>query len=563
MIKKTATCLAAALLCFQQCMAVSLSAPQIDGDKVTFCGTAKEKSYVTLTVSKPDGEYAFVTQTGTDFKGRFIVSCIPDGDIDSELTVTVTDRTSQSAEAVFRFTGIAKKRKLIDLVKSGAYEQIYELFGSDDAVNILKWSFDGIFADMDETGRTELAKTIAGHEFAGGYETVSETDETILEIKSFFDSSLKSIYQNSVIELIKDYLKSDRFDELNEYLIKNSESLDLNTDTFEYLESGGRKAVLERVKDRISELDSCKELNTVLREEAVIRVINSTLRAEAADIIPTVLKANADILDIDYGALSADKQKKLISGLPGNDYRTVSEIKSSITNLLEGKKTDSDESIKKGSGGGKSFGVSKPAVSSGDKLDAATSKPGIEENKPVFNDMDGYGWAQEAVSYLAAAKIVNGYGGNAFNPSGNVKREEFVKMLIAALGGANNTLSVEMADVKAGQWYYPYIATAVKTGIANGISESEFGIGREITRQDMAAIVYRAMKAMGIGGDFGEPSFNDSAQISDYAYPCVGALQKEQILNGDDNNNFNPTSTATRAEAAAMVYRLMKKRSAI
>ena len=104
---------------------------------------------------------------------------------------------------------------------------------------------------------------------------------------------------------------------------------------------------------------------------------------------------------------------------------------------------------------------------------------------------------------------------------------------------------------------FAVIASAKKAGIVTGVSETEFGLGRNITRQDMAVILYKG--AMKKGYTFGktELDFTDSSLISAYAFDAVGALASRKIINGMGDGSFAPLEYATRAQAAKMIYSLI------
>ncbi|MDR0405359.1 MAG: S-layer homology domain-containing protein, partial [Clostridiales bacterium] len=185
-----------------------------------------------------------------------------------------------------------------------------------------------------------------------------------------------------------------------------------------------------------------------------------------------------------------------------------------------------------------------------------TANPDIDEtpaDAPVFSDMEGAAWAVGAVEYLYRAGIVSGKGENLFYPSDLVTREEFAKLLALAkglpLGGADGA---GFADVDADTWYAPYIAAAKSAGIVNGISAERFGVGETITREDMAVMLYRAVKPPAAIAEAAD--FTDSTDISAYAIQAVRNLSAAGIVNGMEDGRFAPSAGATRAEAARMIY---------
>lgn len=178
-----------------------------------------------------------------------------------------------------------------------------------------------------------------------------------------------------------------------------------------------------------------------------------------------------------------------------------------------------------------------------------------------FIDIGGVTWAKAGIEALAARGVVNGVGGSAFNPEGNVTRAEFIKMLMEAFELVDETAESGFGDMAKGTWYYGSVASAEKLGIVKGKGDGSFGVNDRISREDMSAMAYRTallLKA-GFEGEVGgaeAETFADKAQISSYAIKAVEAMQKAGIINGVGGGRFAPKEGSTRAQAAVMVYRL-------
>lgn len=185
-------------------------------------------------------------------------------------------------------------------------------------------------------------------------------------------------------------------------------------------------------------------------------------------------------------------------------------------------------------------------------------EPILGSNDESFNDISNVDWAKEAINYLAEKGIVSGRDEKRFAPKDNVKREEFVKMLILAFDLKNDGNSdISFSDVNTDEWYAPYIKTAYALGIVNGVSENEFGIGTYISRQDMAVMITRA-KNIELADNTSENSFTDAEQIADYARISVAYLKNTGAINGYDDGSFRPFGNVTRAETAKVLYGLLK-----
>jgi len=170
-----------------------------------------------------------------------------------------------------------------------------------------------------------------------------------------------------------------------------------------------------------------------------------------------------------------------------------------------------------------------------------------------FSDMAGYEWAEKAVNELQATGIISGRGNNIFSPGDAVTREEFLKMLVNVLGIQPSAASVAFEDVDSDAWYAGFISAGVEMGIINGISETEFGVGLIISRQDMAVMVYNAL-AETIKTSNNAEDFADFDEIAVYAQEAVKALHSNGLVNGVGDGMFAPKQAVNRASAAQLIY---------
>jgi hypothetical protein len=177
-----------------------------------------------------------------------------------------------------------------------------------------------------------------------------------------------------------------------------------------------------------------------------------------------------------------------------------------------------------------------------------------------FHDLAGVKWASDAIESLAARGVVQGVGNSQFNPESQVTRAEFITMLVNAFDLNDPTASTTLVDVQPNSWYYSSIASAQKLGIVNGQTATLFGVNDKISRQDMAVMVYRTMQVMNAHSTTKNTviTFADHASISNYALEAVASMQQAGIIEGMDNGNFAPSSLATRAQAAVVIFRLFE-----
>jgi len=195
------------------------------------------------------------------------------------------------------------------------------------------------------------------------------------------------------------------------------------------------------------------------------------------------------------------------------------------------------------------------------KDDPKEEDPKEEEPKEEYNfsDLANFDWAKEAISELVEMGVISKSEDNQFNPSKNVTRAEFVKMIIVAFGLEEEGLKADFADIADDAWYNTYAAAAQKHGIVTGDAEGRFNGDENITRQDMAVIIKRAFEKKGlkIENVSGE-AFSDDSNIAEYAKEAVYMMKSANIINGMGENTFAPKDNATRAQAAKVIYETVK-----
>ncbi len=267
--------------------------------------------------------------------------------------------------------------------------------------------------------------------------------------------------------------------------------------------------------------------------------------------VQAVLEAHEDRIGIDTSKVS-DEVYKHISG----DFASVGKIAEKFEELYEEYGSGFTGGFGGGGGGGSSLGGGNVSYASNPAIISPVTP--ITDNG-VFEDLGSYQWAKESIEGLANKGIVSGKEDGKFYPQDKVTRSEFVKMLVLSLGIAGGDRSFSFDDVRATDWDYKYIKAAYGAGVVNGISENLFGGSDYITRQDMAVMIYRALEVIGKAPvEKSTVEFADNADIAGYASDNVYALKYAGIMKGDENGNFNPVNPANRAEAAMVIYSVIK-----
>ena len=183
----------------------------------------------------------------------------------------------------------------------------------------------------------------------------------------------------------------------------------------------------------------------------------------------------------------------------------------------------------------------------------------------TFSDVPSGAWYAEAVNEMANRGIVSGTGGGRFSPNGLLTRAEFATMLskCALSGGELNEYAYRtpFSDVPQSHWASRFINWASEAGVIAGTGSGKFSPDRRVSRQDITVMVTSYAKAMGLQlPQTNAPVlFLDENSIDGYAKASVTTCQRAGIISGRGNMRFVPKGTATRAEAALILYNLLTK----
>lgn len=179
-----------------------------------------------------------------------------------------------------------------------------------------------------------------------------------------------------------------------------------------------------------------------------------------------------------------------------------------------------------------------------------------------FTDLSCH-WGECNVYYVADFGLLNGYPDGTFCPNNNITRTEFLKILSLDSGEDLSVYTNEsaFADVSSSFWGKQYINWGQANNIVDGYPDGTFHPNDNISRQEMAAILYRYIvtyRGLSLTPVNAEIQFTDQSSIGLWALSDVKAIQRAGIINGYDDNSFRPLSYATRAEGATMVANYLK-----
>lgn len=183
------------------------------------------------------------------------------------------------------------------------------------------------------------------------------------------------------------------------------------------------------------------------------------------------------------------------------------------------------------------------------------------EWKNPFVDVTENDWFCNSVKYVYESDLMNGVSDTEFAPLSDVTRAMFVTV-IYRMENEPPSEPASFGDVESGSYYEKAVAWASANGIVLGVSENEFAPDENITREQIAAIMYRYAQYKGYDVSAGETadilSYTDTENISEYAVPAVRYAVGSKLIKGKSDTTINPKDNATRAETAAILHRFNK-----
>lgn len=420
--------------------------------------------------------------------------------------ITVCDAGEQTLQA------------FLDAVESSSTDNIY---------SVLEKYKDVLYLDLDVYQEIKNSGYI-NREIAGKrYSNMADFRKTFNSAAAF--AVIKESNSGNIIKNIADHLS-----DLEIFVPENL----LNTNEFK-----------DKILANLETTNSIDDMKALIQNSGIFAALKTSTQFKVKEVVDEYRNAlQAFGLSDDFFMLSdaqAITASKAVfeSTDSGNDVEQL--LKDIVSRINAAVKK-----VKNQNTGGSSGGtISSPGSGMPNQTVKSTPIPARESG---FDDLQSSHWAYNAVMSLVQKKIMEGTSDSTFDPNANTTREQFVKIIVGTL---NTELSFKDADPSA--WYYRYLCTAVKQGLINGLTEDGFGIGNSISRQDAATILYRTRESFNLAEKTESQAFADDEQISDYAKEAVCFLKNCGVLSGNDNNEFMPTKSLSRAEAAMLFYNVL------
>ncbi|MFS0725420.1 S-layer homology domain-containing protein [Paenibacillus sp. 1P07SE] len=178
-----------------------------------------------------------------------------------------------------------------------------------------------------------------------------------------------------------------------------------------------------------------------------------------------------------------------------------------------------------------------------------------------FQDITEHHWAIAAVEVLAARGVINGMSEVSYAPALPIRRADLAMLLMDALGFSATAAGAGFPDVADDAYYTDRVTAAARLGIITGRDDGRFDPAASITRQEMFVMMARAMQAAGrleLGRQTSSTPFTDWSDVAPYAADATAALTAMGLIQGHEGQ-LRPADTITRAEAAVLLYRMLKR----
>ncbi len=400
-----------------------------------------------------------------------------------------------------------------------------------------------IFNNLSPVGKSKVSAKL--QEIKSGLTNVTTSDpDYVTKTNTAVDRFITNYNEFSAIEAFNDCktaaevdawmtkyadkygIKTDRETVWNYY--KNSD--EVKTKTNELLVSFNSMTLMSDIKSKIYETIICSQFH-----------FSHVLSVES---LMTTHQTDIGLVMSSYNSLRDKTGVK--NGMVGSGKFTYNDLKARFNELVNAQ-AEAEQNSGQTPGGGGGFGGSPISGISGN----VETKPSTVTNP--FVDLKDDHWAASYILKLYEKNIMNGKEDSKFEPETQITRAEIVKVIVEAYGLTGKS-DKKFNDVPENAWYADYVAIALYNGIIEGDENGNFRPNDPVTRQELAVMLYRAMK---ISVNAPSASFADSSDIAGWANGAVNYLAAEGVINGYGDGTFKPYGNATRAETAKIIASIL------
>lgn len=458
------------------------------------------------------------------------------------------------------YYGITTINSVLEAIKLADENTIYGVLTDSLNAAVLNLDFAGDYASLGEQYQKNVLKSIAGREFSAVGDVVNAFNSAVSEQKI---QKMEDELDKALVERINTATEET----IEAVVMEGAERLGINTTGLYALLASETKTALyneylvgKNFADKAAVSNAFAEgvcMKTVSASTYINIIENKIIENYYSELGISAEYANK------YSA--ANNKETIIKKFLNTNISSADKIGNAFETAYKNAQNTSNIDSNNGGtrpsyGGGGNGIITIPGTV--ETIDPGIidpdQKPADPDDEIIFNDVNMDQWYSNAVYALARLGHVSGVSENMFAPDAQIKREEFVKMVVSAFGFLDNTAETQFTDTNDLKWHYRYIASAQRAGIISGVDNHTFGVGETLTREDMAVILDRVITKKGINLSANQDIiFEDAQSISAYARESVKKMADAQIINGYPDNEFKPKATATRAQATQLIWNIM------
>lgn len=274
--------------------------------------------------------------------------------------------------------------------------------------------------------------------------------------------------------------------------------------------------------------------------------VEVTVADNIIDVVVNPVKLELKVGEINKLSVNTTPKDAALSYTSGNLYVAAVSQDGTVSALGEGVVT-----------------ITVSASKSGYKNGVCTVTVRINPPDEIFSDVPNTYWASNIIAGLIQRGIIGGYVKGQFKPENRITRAEFTRLLTKAIKLEDESPAwPSYSDVELGAWYFGCVEAAAKAGLIMGYQDGEFRPDELITRQEMAVVLVRAMglESQATSRADDSSSFADDQAIAPWARGFVVTAVDQGLVGGYPDNTFGPENFATRAEACAMISKMLVKK---
>lgn len=520
---------------------------------VTVKGMADANEDITLRVT-PKGilaeapeEYYVLAETTANANGSFSYSFIPKDLASRAYELLVSTDKSENVKTEFFYGDDSDIQKTLEALKNAkSAEELEKILTNSDAAEGEQINHTGnLFLNNDvfnDVNKRNVAEKLNGY-----FEVSRTADEARSEIMSI---SLLECYNEGRKAIVADSKYNFLYDDITELSKIDSKYSVTVYSEYDKLNTNGKSNVIDKLMNK--GFNTFSDLYKAFAEAVCVEGLKN-YSSSGYGHVDSLLNKNSDYIGLDmsaYNKQSANMQNIISAYLVKNGSSISS--KTDIENYI--KKAIEENGTSSGGSGGTSSGGTSGAV-----LNPIPATQPTQQKTISYSDLSTSHWAYDAIVAVSKREIFSGDANGNFRPNDFITREEFIKVVVNTFGIYNKNAKCSFSDTPQDSWYAAYVASVVDAGIVNGISDDKFGTGAYITREDAAVILSRAVAYAGKSFESkSETEFTDSENISDYAKNHVTDMANAGIINGMTDGSFSPKLNCTRAQAATVIYNIIK-----